>query len=210
MIPTMHSEDKDMAAEIRSGFDDQVAMLRLTQDRCSAAIAHAAAMIIAALQADGGVLLFGNGGSAADAQHIAAELVGRFLRERRPLRAIALTTDTSTLTSVANDYDYRMVFARQLAGLGRPGDVAVGLSTSGNSPNVLAGLHEARRIGMKTIAFTGAGGGKCAALADVLLDVPSQLSPRIQECHATMYHVICALVEKAFAGQQWQGPGVSA
>ncbi len=143
------------------------------------------------------IFVFGNGGSAADAQHIACELVGRFLKERRALKAEALSTNTSVLTAVANDYDQEMVFARQLEANACPGDVAIGLSTSGNSPNVVAALARASRMGLKTIAITGRGGGKCAQAVDILLDVPSELTPRVQESTTIIYHVICELVENA-------------
>ena len=146
------------------------------------------------------MFLFGNGGSAADAQHIAGELVGRFLLERPAIRAVALTTDTSVLTSLANDYEFDRVFSRQLEALAGEGDVAVGLTTSGDSASVVAALAAARRIGMKTVALTGEGGGRCAELADCLLDVPSRQTPRIQEAHTVIYHVLCELVESALAG----------
>jgi D-sedoheptulose 7-phosphate isomerase len=141
------------------------------------------------------VLLFGNGGSASDAQHVAAELVGRFARERAPLPAIALTTDTSALTAIANDYGFEEVFARQVRALGRPGDVAVAISTSGNSPNVLRGAEAAREMGMTVVALTGAGGGALAAASDLCVNVPSDDTPRIQECHLTVEHVLCEAVE---------------
>ncbi|MHC4982138.1 MAG: D-sedoheptulose-7-phosphate isomerase [Planctomycetota bacterium] len=190
-----------MIEEINRLFDDSAKTVGLARERLAGRIADAARVIIDAYKAGRGLLLFGNGGSAADAQHIAGELVGRFLAERRPLRAEALTTDTSVLTAVANDYGYEMIFARQIEAKGSPGDVAVALSTSGNSPSIVAGLEKARRLGMKTIAFTGEGGGKCAAWADVLLDVPAGNSPRIQEAHAVMYHILCELVERHAAGQ---------
>jgi len=192
-----------MLDDITRQFDDAVETLRLSRDRLANQAERAAAMMIACLRDGGCMYLFGNGGSAADAQHFAAELVGRFLVERRPLRAVALTTDSSILTAIGNDYNYRTVFARQLAGLGRAGDIAVGLTTSGNSPNVVAALIEAHRVGMKTVVFTGDTGGLCADHADILLNVPSTTSPRIQETHAVLYHIICSLVEKAFTGQAW-------
>ncbi len=163
-------------------------------------IAAAADMLADALQGGRRVYVFGNGGSASDAQHIAGELVGRFLLERAALPAVALSTDTSILTAVANDLGYEQVFARQLEALGSEGDVAVALSTSGNSPNIVAALQQARRIGMRTIALTGRGGGRSAELVDVLLDVDSDSSPRIQETHAVIYHILCELVEARCAG----------
>lgn len=168
--------------------------------RLAGRIAAAADMLADALQGGRRVYVFGNGGSASDAQHIAGELVGRFLLERAALPAVALSTDTSILTAVANDLGYEQVFARQLEALGSEGDVAVALSTSGNSPNIVAALQQARRIGMRTIALTGRGGGRSAELVDVLLDVDSDSSPRIQETHAVIYHILCELVEARCAG----------
>jgi len=182
---------------IRQRFEESAQVASKTLGHLGDRIAQAAGVIIAAYESGGGVFLFGNGGSAADAQHIACELVGRFLKERRALKAEALSTNTSVLTAVANDYDHEMVFARQLEANARPGDVAIGLSTSGNSSNVVAALVRASRMGLKTIAITGRGGGKCAQAADILLDVPSDLTPRVQESTAIIYHVICELVENA-------------
>jgi D-sedoheptulose 7-phosphate isomerase len=142
------------------------------------------------------VLIFGNGGSAADAQHFACELVGRFLRDRRAVPAVALTTDTSILTAVANDYSFDRVFARQIEALGRPGDVAVGITTSGRSPNVLAGLQTAKTRGLKTIAFTGGDGGPVGNAAELHVNVPHPEPPRVQEVHRTLIHAVCELVER--------------
>ncbi|MBM4284927.1 MAG: D-sedoheptulose 7-phosphate isomerase [Deltaproteobacteria bacterium] len=155
-----------------------------------------AARLLAQTLKDGGkILLFGNGGSAADAQHLAAEFVNRFRVERPPLAAIALTTDTSILTSIANDYDFREVFAKQVRALGRAGDVALGISTSGSSANVVTALQAARELGLKTMALSGGDGGPVAALADVAVVVPSRSTPRIQEVHITVGHVLCDLVD---------------
>ena len=159
------------------------------------AVVAAARMVAESLHAGGKVLLFGNGGSAADAQHLAAEFVNRFQVERHPLAALALTTDTSILTAIANDYDFLEVFAKQVRALGRPGDVAVGISTSGSSGNVVRGLAEARRLGLKTLALSGREGGSVAAQADVALTVRSRNTPRIQEVHITIGHVLCDLVD---------------
>ncbi len=156
---------------------------------------QAAEKIRSSLAGGGKVLLFGNGGSAADAQHWAAELTGRYLRERSGLAAIALTTDTSALTAIANDYGYERVFARQVEALARPGDVAVGISTSGHSPNVRLGLQEARRRGCFTLAVLGRDGGAMAGEADLALVYPAEATPRIQEMHAVLGHLLCALVE---------------
>jgi phosphoheptose isomerase len=163
------------------------------------AVTGAAAAIFEALGQGGRLLTFGNGGSAADAQHVAAEFVGRFLRERRSFSAIALSTDTSVLTSIANDYSFDRVFARQIEALGRHGDVAFGISTSGRSPNVIAAFNAARARGLKTIALTGADGGAVGSLVDIHINVPSSSTPRVQEVHRTLLHVICDLVERAFS-----------
>jgi D-sedoheptulose 7-phosphate isomerase len=156
----------------------------------------AARAIADALKAGGKLLVFGNGGSAADAQHLAAELVGRFQKERAALPAVALTVDTSVLTSVANDYSFRQVFARQVEALGRPGDVAFGISTSGESPNVAAGLQAARARGLKTIALTGRDGGSVGRAADIHVNVPDQSTARVQEVHRTLLHVMCEVIEE--------------
>ena len=155
----------------------------------------AARLLVEVFKAGGKVLIFGNGGSAADAQHLAAEFVNRFQVERPPLAALALTTDTSILTAVANDYDFRQVFAKQVRALGRPGDLAWGISTSGNSANVVAGLDAARELGLKTLALSGGDGGPVAAAADLALIVPSRNTPRVQEVHITIGHVLCDLVD---------------
>jgi D-sedoheptulose 7-phosphate isomerase len=147
------------------------------------------------LRAGGKILWCGNGGSAADSQHLAAEIVGRFRRERRGLPSVALTTDTSILTSVANDYGFESVFSRQVEALGVPGDLLVGLSTSGNSPNVVAALNAARAQGLGTVAFTGAGGAKLAPLADHLLAIASRDAARIQEAHILAGHMLCDWIE---------------
>jgi D-sedoheptulose 7-phosphate isomerase len=165
-----------------------------------AEIVTAAGWIADALNAGSKVLLFGNGGSAADCQHLAAELVGRFERERRPAAAIALTTDTSALTAIANDYGVEHMFSRQVQALVRDGDVVVALSTSGGSANVLEGVAAARVAGARTIAFTGETGGELAAACDLALQVPSQRTSRIQEAHITIGHVMCELVEPSLPG----------
>jgi D-sedoheptulose 7-phosphate isomerase len=157
----------------------------------------------AAVRAGGKILWCGNGGSAADSQHLAAEIVGRFRRERRGLASVALTTDTSILTSVANDYGFGAVFSRQVEALGAPGDLLVGLSTSGNSPNVVAALETAHAQGLVTVAFTGAGGGKLAPLADHLFAVASRDAARIQEAHILAGHMLCDWIElDSFQAQQ--------
>ena len=164
-------------------------------EREAASLAAAVEMLGQAFRTGKRVFLFGNGGSAADAQHLAAEFVNRFLRDRPPLPALALTTDTSVLTSVANDRSYDDVFARQLEALAAEGDVAVALSTSGRSPNVIRGVEVARKLGMRTMVFTGARGEALARQADLGLVVPSGSTPRIQEVHMLAGHVLCDLVE---------------
>ena len=159
-------------------------------------IEQAARMLIAAFRGDGKVLFCGNGGSAADAQHIAAELSGRFYTDRPPLFAEALHVNTSYLTAVANDYGYDDVYARMVQAAGRPGDVLVGLSTSGNSPNILKAIAAARQRSMGVLGFSGSGGGQMAAHCDVLLNVPSSDTPRIQEAHILLGHILCEIIER--------------
>jgi D-sedoheptulose 7-phosphate isomerase len=152
-------------------------------------------VLTAALKAGNKIMIFGNGGSAADAQHIAAEFVNRFIIERPPLPAISLTTDTSVITSIGNDYDFSEIFAKQIRALGQQGDVAWGISTSGNSPNVLKGLELAKKMGLVTLAFTGKDGGAISQVADLSLNVASNSTARIQETHITAGHAICELVD---------------
>jgi D-sedoheptulose 7-phosphate isomerase len=158
--------------------------------------AAAAEAMVAALKGRGRVLACGNGGSASDAQHFAAELVWRFERERAAMAAIALTTDTSILTALANDYDFTRVFARQVEALGRPGDVLLGISTSGASANVLAAFEAAKACGMTTVALTGRDGGAVGAAADIHVNVPAASTARVQEVHRTLLHAVCALIER--------------
>ena len=146
------------------------------------------------------VVLFGNGGSATDASHIAAEFVNRFLMERPPLPAIALNTDVAVLTSISNDYDYSQVFSKQLSALGHEGDVVIGISTSGNSPNVIKAIDVAKKNGMKTVVLTGGTGGKLANIADITFIVKTKHTPRIQETHITLGHTICQMVDEELFG----------
>ena len=170
-------------------------------------IADAARMIIDAYKAGGKVLLIGNGGSAADAQHMAAELVGRFKRERAALPAIALTTDTSILTALANDYGYDTVFSRQIEALAAAGDILIAISTSGASPNILRAVETAKSKGVPVIALTGKTGGKLKGIADLTIAVPSDNTPRIQEAHITIEHIICQLVERELFDESGSVPG---
>jgi D-sedoheptulose 7-phosphate isomerase len=178
--------------------------LKKSLQREAKTLSTIADQLIQALRRGNKIILFGNGGSAADAQHIACELAGKFGRDRHPLPAVALTTNTSSLTAIANDYGYEQVFARQLRGLVVAGDIVIGISTSGNSPNVLLAIEEAKRCGAITIAFTGQG-GRLKEIADYVLSLPSSDTPRIQEAHITAGHVICYLVEEALFGETENG-----
>jgi D-sedoheptulose 7-phosphate isomerase len=166
------------------------------------AIAQIAQLMIDCLKKDGKVIVFGNGGSASDSQHIAAELVGRFKKDRSALAGIALTTNTSILTSLANDYGYDVVFSRQVEALGKKNDVVLGISTSGKAKNVALGIKQARKMGIKTVALSGGDGGDIVKLADVSLVVPSKITARIQEAHITIAHIICEMIEQELCQEQ--------
>ncbi len=170
-------------------------------DSMAQGIGLAAAMLIEAFAAGRSVLVCGNGGSAADAQHIAGELAGHFRRDRRALPCIAISTDTSVMTAIANDYSYETVFARQVEALGRRGDVLWAISTSGNSANVLAAARAARERGMKVLGMTGQGGGKLGELADVCLQVPLKRTDLVQLCHQAAYHILCEFIDETFVGK---------
>lgn len=176
---------------------DHAAVLAVTK-ALAPDIERAGTLIRDALAGGHKILFCGNGGSAADSQHLAAEIVGRFQKERPSLPALALTVDTSVLTAVANDYGYDTVFSRQVEGLGNAGDVLVGISTSGNSKNVIAAIETARKKQMSVIGFTGIGGGKMADLCDVCLAVPSKVTARTQEMHIMMGHIICEIAEETY------------
>jgi phosphoheptose isomerase len=184
------------AAVVQALFDEAIALHRRVRDGVQEPVIEAADAIRTAFGGGGKLLVFGNGGSAADAQHMAAELVGRFERERQAMAAIALTTDTSIVTSVANDFTFDWVFARQIEALGRPEDVALGISTSGRSANVLTAIEAANARGMKTIALTGRDGGTIGKAAAIHINIAHASTARIQEVHRTVIHAICALVEK--------------
>lgn len=175
------------------GPEVRLAVIEMSMDE----LVHAAELIAACLQRGGKLLLFGNGGSAADAQHLAAEFVGRFAEDRQPLPALALTTNTSALTAIANDFGFEQVFARQIMAIGHPGDIVIAISTSGDSPNVLFGVQAAREIGITTIGLTGGDGGKLAALVDCAITVPSANTAHIQETHIAIGHALCVAVEQA-------------
>jgi D-sedoheptulose 7-phosphate isomerase len=176
---------------------------------CLPALIAAADALVAAYRAGHKALFFGNGGSAADAQHLAAEFLGRYLQRRAPLPALALNANSSAVTAIGNDYGFEEVFARQLEALAAPGDVAVGISTSGNSPSVLQAITRARRLGLFTIALTGASGGRLVGLADISIRVPSEETPRIQECHILAGHALCDAVERALAPDQVMAPPIA-
>lgn len=181
---------------VKAALDAHAATLQRTAAQLPQGIAQAAQMLVDTLRGGHKVLLCGNGGSAADAQHIAAELTGRFVKERAALPAIALTTDTSALTAIGNDYGYQRVFARQVEALARPGDLLIGISTSGNSPNVLEALQAARNLGCRTLALTGRNGGQATQAADLNLVVPAEATARIQEMHILIGHILCQAVDE--------------
>jgi len=181
--------------EVRNSFRAGTDLRNQVAQDCGEKIVDAATLITQCLRRGGKLLFFGNGGSAADAQHLAAEFVGRFQIERHPLPAIALTTDSSILTAVGNDYGFDQIFTRQVQALGRPGDVAIGISTSGNSPNVTGAIEQAAKQDLKTIGLAGEDGGSLAKCVDVSIIVASTNVARVQECHITIGHILCELVE---------------
>lgn len=191
------SSSEGRRAHLARSFEASRQVKQETLEACAEAIDRAAAVAIETLAEGGKILTFGNGGSAADAQHFADELAGRFDRERPALPALALTANTSDLTAIGNDYGFDHVFARLIQAHGRSGDLALGISTSGNSPNVLAAVEEARTRGLRTIGLTGKGGGKLAGCVDVPIVVPSAVTARIQETHITVLHVLCELIDDA-------------
>jgi D-sedoheptulose 7-phosphate isomerase len=193
----------DINQRIRDQFADSIETKRMAADAMAEPIAAAIQIMTTALRTGGKIMACGNGGSAADSQHFAAELLNRFERERAPLAAIALTTDTSTLTSIANDYHYDQVFAKQVSALGRNGDVLLAISTSGNSPNVLAAIAMAHERGVRVVALTGKGGGKMAAAlanGDIHLCVPASKTARIQEVHLLTLHCLCDGIDTLLLG----------
>lgn len=185
-----------MQRRVREIFAESIRVKRAFLRENAERVVQAAELIAEALAAGNKLLVFGNGGSAADAQHIAAELVNRFVRERPPLAAIALTTDTSALTSIANDYSFADVFAKQVRALGKAGDVALAISTSGNAANVLRAVRQCQRLGIRTVGLTGGNGGKLARLVDLLLCASATRdTARIQETHIVVGHTLCDLIE---------------
>jgi D-sedoheptulose 7-phosphate isomerase len=186
---------EEMKSIVERSFVESIEAKRRCLKNNHESLIRAATVIVEAFNSESKLMIFGNGGSAADAQHIAAEFVNKFRIERPPLPAMALTTDTSILTSVSNDYSFDDVFSKQIQALGIEGDVAWGISTSGEAANVLTGLRVARNRGLRTIGMTGSGAGKMAEFAQVLLRVDGENTARIQECHITMAHIICELVD---------------
>ncbi len=191
-----------MVEEIHRQLKAHIEVVRMVEEHLSDQIAACARMLIDALSDGRKLLIMGNGGSAADAQHFAAEMVGRFLLERKALPAIALTTDTSILTAIGNDYGFDDIFKRQVEALAKPGDILIGISTSGTSRNVKLALEAGKHIGAKTIGLLGRDGGGIGLLVDLNLTVPSYETTRIQELHLTVLHILCDLVEKGLFGQE--------
>ena len=189
--------DRRISQEIQESIQTKEALASQTCGR----IAEAASLILSRIRAGNKLILFGNGGSASDAQHIAAEFVGRYRAERRALPAIALTANSSTVTAIGNDYGFDDLFARQIPAFARPGDVAIAISTSGNSANVVRGVEAAKRLGVLTVALTGASGGKLRELADICLSVPSESAPRIQEAHILIGHILSGIVEDSILSE---------
>jgi D-sedoheptulose 7-phosphate isomerase len=194
----------DFTQRVRRSIEASIAVkqLLLNSNEAVSGIAAVSEILIEALRKGNKPILFGNGGSAADAQHIAAELVGHFALNRPALPALALSVNTSCVTAIANDYGFDLVFARQIEALGRAGDVAIGISTSGNSSNVIHAMAVAKNMGLQTVALTGASGGKLKTAVDHCLCVPSDETPRIQECHILMGHIIAELVEQTIFHEQ--------
>jgi D-sedoheptulose 7-phosphate isomerase len=186
---------RDVSTTLTSIFDEHLEVARASRDALLPAVEQLAAQLIAAFGEGGRLVVFGNGGSAADAQHFAGELTGHYKRDRRPLPALALTTDTSVITATANDYAYADIFARQVEAHVRTGDVAVGISTSGSAENVITGIGVARAAGAQTWALTGAGGGRLTDAAEHAIHVPSEATARIQEMHITVIHAVSELVD---------------
>jgi D-sedoheptulose 7-phosphate isomerase len=202
--PAPETLDFDLArATIRRRVNESITVKQnLLAEHLVDTLAVLAERVVDSIREGGKLILFGNGGSAADAVHVAAEFVGRYLTERRPLPALALAANISALTAIGNDYGFEEIFARQVTALGAPGDVAVGLTTSGRSPNVAKGLDAARQAGLATIAMTGADPGPVGAAAELTIAVPSSETPRIQEGHMLAAHTICEWVEDLIAGQE--------
>lgn len=186
---------KDQLQNIHDQLDESARIKEMIRDRYSETILKTVDLMISCYKNGGKLLICGNGGSAADSQHFAAEMVGRLVKDRDPLPAIALTTDTSILTAIGNDYSYDVVFRKQVEALGKPGDILVCMSTSGNSENVVQAILAAKEKNIQTVALLGKSGGKIAAMADYAIVVPSNVSQRIQEGHITIIHIWCEIIE---------------
>lgn len=203
------SQSKDFERRASSLIEASIAAKQamLSSKELISTAAKVSEILVQALKQGNKVLIFGNGGSAADAQHIAAEFVGRFAFDRPPLPALALSVNSSCVTAIGNDYGYDLIFSRQLEALARPGDVAIGISTSGNSPNVIEAMSTARKMGLHTVALTGAAGGDLRRKVDHCICVPCNETPRIQECHILVGHIISELVESEMFGKRGQASG---
>jgi D-sedoheptulose 7-phosphate isomerase len=195
---TDKSRQEQLKIAIAKEIQDSIAVASQLAQSCSSQIVEAASLIISCLRSNAKLIAFGNGGSAAEAQHLVAELVGRYRTDRQPLAAVALTSESASITAISNDYGFDQVFSRQLQALAKPGDVVVAISTSGNSPNILAALQTAKNLGLHTIGITGKTGGQLVNLVHICLSAPSDCTPRIQEAHMLMIHLLCGLVEDAF------------
>ena len=198
----MNLTETSLTAVVQKQLAQSVATLQavLADATIAETLARIAELTAASMKAGGKLMIAGNGGSAADAQHLVAEFVSRLTVDRPPLRAVALTTDTSILTAIGNDYAFDIVFSRQIEAIGAPGDVFLGISTSGNSKNILAALEQARTQGITTVGFTGNGGGKMTALCDHTIIIPSTVTMNIQESHLALEHIFCMLVERCYFG----------
>jgi D-sedoheptulose 7-phosphate isomerase len=194
-----------LESEVRSWLEEATRTLARTTRACTGPVAAAAEVVIGSLETGGTIYFCGNGGSAADAQHLAAEFAGRFMRERSPLGAIALTTNSSAVTAIGNDYGYEEVFSRQLEGLGTPGDVLIAITTSGGAESVRRAVHTAHRLGMTVIGMTGTRGGAFADLCDVALVTPHAVTSHVQEGHIAMGHALCLVVERALFPESSNG-----
>lgn len=196
---------KHWRAEINREIQENITVTTDLGHTCSDQVAEAATLIVNCFKTGGKLLVFGNGGSAAQAQHLVAELVGRYRTDRQALPAFALTTDSASMTSIGNDYGFEQIFSRQLQALAKPGDIVIAISTSGNSPNVVNAITSAEKLHLPTIGLTGKKGGKMSALVDICLRAPSDSTPRIQEMHTLMIHLLCGLVENALLPQLLPG-----
>lgn len=195
--------------KIRHEFENSIQIKKLVLEQCLPILSRIAQVMTNALREGNKIMLFGNGGSAADSQHLAAEFINRFKLERPAMPAIALTTDTSVLTSIANDYSYENIFSRQIEAIGQVGDVAIGITTSGNSGNIIKAIATANEMGITTVGFTGLEGGKLKECSEICLQVPSNSTPRIQEVHITAGHALCDIVEQELFQKTGRALGIT-